>query len=110
MVTDVIIDGTHYNDYVTGYYGGNMSAFISICAQKNIRAQVETNEITPERLSKCSLLVLAAPAKKAGTVKITAKSDVHEGIISRADSSVRVEVVPTNEEIMIVRDAYSFVK
>ena len=67
MVTDVIIDGTHYNDYVTGYYGGNMSAFISICAQKNIRAQVETNEITPERLSKCSLLVLAAPAKKAGT-------------------------------------------
>ncbi len=42
--------------------------------------------------------------------KITAKSDIHEGTISRADSSVRVEVVPTNEEIMIVRDAYSFVE
>ena len=67
MVTDVIIDGTHYNDYVTGYYGGNMSAFISICAKKNIRAQVETKEITPEMLKKCALLVISAPAKKSGT-------------------------------------------
>lgn len=67
MVTDVLIDGTHYNDYVTGYYGGNMSAFISICAKKNIRAQVETKEITPEMLEKCSLLVVSAPAKKTGT-------------------------------------------
>ncbi|MBR5635538.1 MAG: CehA/McbA family metallohydrolase, partial [Pseudobutyrivibrio sp.] len=67
MVTDVLIDGTHYNDYVTGYYGGNMSAFISICAKKNIRAQVVTTEITPEMLSKCSLLVVSAPAKKSGT-------------------------------------------
>ncbi|MBQ7147326.1 MAG: CehA/McbA family metallohydrolase [Pseudobutyrivibrio sp.] len=67
MVTDVIIDGTHYNDYVTGYYGGNMSAFISICAKKNIRAQVETKEITKEMLDGCSLLVISAPAKKSGT-------------------------------------------
>lgn len=67
MVTDVIIDGTHYNDYVTGYYGGNVSAFISICASKNIRAHVETNEITAEMLKNCSLLVLSAPAKKEGT-------------------------------------------
>ena len=67
MVTDVLIDGTHYNDYVTGYYGGNMSAFVSICAKKNIRAQVVTTEITPEMLEKCALLVLSAPAKKSGT-------------------------------------------
>lgn len=67
MVTDVLIDGTHYNDYVTGYYGGNMSAFISICAKKNIRAQVETKEITPKMLENCSLLVISAPAKKTGT-------------------------------------------
>ncbi|SDI00130.1 Chitobiase/beta-hexosaminidase C-terminal domain-containing protein [Pseudobutyrivibrio sp. 49] len=67
MVTDVLIDGTHYNDYVTGYYGGNMSAFVSICAKKNIRAQVVTTEITPEMLEKCSLLVVSAPAKKSGT-------------------------------------------
>ncbi len=67
MVTDVLIDGTHYNDYVTGYYGGNMSAFISICAKKNIRAQVETKEITKEMLKDCALLVVSAPAKKTGT-------------------------------------------
>ena len=67
MVTDVLIDGTHYNDYVTGYYGGNMSSFIKICAQKNIRAQVVTSKITPEMLKACSLLVLSAPAKKTGT-------------------------------------------
>ncbi len=69
MVTDVIIDGTHYNDYVTGYYGGNMSAFISICAKKNIRAEIVTDskELTADRLAKASLFVVSAPAKKNGT-------------------------------------------
>ena len=33
-----------------------------------------------------------------------------EGIITTEDSKVRAEVLPTNEEIMIVKDAYKFVK
>ncbi len=67
MVANVIIDGSHYNDYVAGYYGGNVNAFINLCAKKNIRAKVVKDEITSEMLEDCKLLVLAAPAKKTGT-------------------------------------------
>jgi len=35
---------------------------------------------------------------------------VNEGIISKEDSKVKVYVVPTNEEVMMARDAYSFAK
>ena len=67
MVANVIIDGSHYNDYVAGYYGGNVNAFINLCAKKNIRAKVVKDEITSEMLEDCKLLVLAAPAKRTGT-------------------------------------------
>jgi hypothetical protein len=66
MVADIIIDGTHGNDYVSGYYGGNTSSFVSLCAAKNIRATVVKDEITPEMLASAKLLVVSAPAKKAG--------------------------------------------
>ena len=67
MVSHVVIDGTHYNDYVTGYYGGNMGSFVEICADKNIKAKIVTDEITKEMLEEASLLVISAPAKKSGT-------------------------------------------
>ncbi len=67
MVTKVIIDGTHYNDYVTGYYGGNVGNFTTIAGQKNVKVEVVTDEITPEMLDDCALLVISAPAKKTGT-------------------------------------------
>ena len=67
MVTNVIVDGTHYNDYVTGYYGGNMGEFTKICGKSNIKVNVEKNKITPEMLKNCNLLIISAPAKKSGT-------------------------------------------
>ena len=67
MVTKVIIDGTHYNDYVTGYYGDNMSNFTSLAADSSIEVTIETEEITAEDLEDCALLVISAPAKKSGT-------------------------------------------
>lgn len=67
MVADVLIDGTHGNDYVSGYYGGNVNAFISLCANHNIRAKVVKDEITSDMLKNCTLLVLSAPAKKNDT-------------------------------------------
>lgn len=67
MVTKVIIDGTHYNDYVTGYYGGNVGNFTKIAGDKNVKVEVVKDEITPEMLEDCSLLVISAPAKKTGT-------------------------------------------
>ena len=36
--------------------------------------------------------------------------DVNEGIITTDDSSVPVYVLPTNEEIMIIKDTYNLVK
>ena len=67
MVSYVVIDGTHYNDYVTGYYGGNIGKFVEMCAEKNIKAKVVTDELTKEMLEKSSLFVVSAPAKKNGT-------------------------------------------
>ena len=35
--------------------------------------------------------------------------DVHEGVISSSESKIPVLVLPTNEEIMIVKDTYKFI-
>ena len=65
MVTKVIIDGTHYNDYVTGYYGGNMGNFTKIAADSQVDVKVETDKITAKMLEDCSLLVVSAPARNS---------------------------------------------
>lgn len=67
MVTNVLVDGTHHNDYVSGYYDGNMGNFTSLAATKNVRVNVEKKKITKKMLDKASLLVISAPAKKAGS-------------------------------------------
>ena len=41
---------------------------------------------------------------------IASFKDVHEGIISSEDSKVKVYVVPTDEEVVIARDAYNLAK
>lgn len=43
-------------------------------------------------------------------MQYAAYCELQEGIISSSDSSVPVYVVPTNEELMIIRDTYKFVK
>ena len=67
MVTKVIIDGTHDNDYVTGYYGGNMGNFTKIAADSQVDVKVVKDQITAEMLKDCSLLVVSAPARATGT-------------------------------------------
>ena len=42
--------------------------------------------------------------------KIASFKDLHEGVISTKDSKVEVRVLPTDEEIMIVRDTYNLTK
>ncbi len=42
--------------------------------------------------------------------KIASFKDIHEGVISTKDSKVEVRVLPTDEEIMIVRDTYNLTK
>ena len=67
VVSKVIVDGTHYNDYVTGYYGGNMSNMTTIAADNGVKVEVVRTEITAAMLEDCSLLVISAPARKNGT-------------------------------------------
>ena len=67
ITSAIIVDGTHFNDYVTGYYGGNMGNMTAIAAAQGIQVRVEKNAITPEMLENCSLLIISAPAKKSGT-------------------------------------------
>ena len=67
VTSRIIVDGTHFNDYVTGYYGGNVNNMTTIAAAQGIQVHVEKNAITPEMLENCSLLVISAPAKKSGT-------------------------------------------
>ncbi len=42
--------------------------------------------------------------------QIASYLDKNEGIITTSDSKVSAYVIPTNEEVMMARDAYSFVK
>ena len=42
--------------------------------------------------------------------KIAAFKDIHEGVITTSDSKVTAMVVPTDEEIMIVKDTYELTK
>ncbi len=86
LVTKVIIDGTHSNDYVTGNYSGNMGNFTKIAeslnSNKNIEVHIEENQITSELLSDCALLVITAPAKKAdGTYQISHFDDAFVQVV-----------------------------
>ncbi len=71
MVTNVVVDGSHYNDYVTGYYGGNMTELETIAAdlsiKLNIVEDVEDYYGDDSVLDDCALLIISAPAKYSGT-------------------------------------------
>jgi hypothetical protein len=56
VVTKIVVDGSHYNDYVNGYYAGNMTNFTKICGN-----------ITKEILDRASMFVITPPAKKVGS-------------------------------------------
>ena len=65
LVTRVLVDGTHYNDYVTGYYSGNMGNFTQLAADMNAQVTIQQHgvPITAEDLEDVSLLVISAPIK-----------------------------------------------
>lgn len=71
MVTHVVVDGSHLNDYVNGYYSGNVGNFADIAAGDNVKVDVVTSEITAQTLADASVFVVSAPNKntKYGEVK-----------------------------------------
>lgn len=77
MVTNVVIDGTHSNDYVTGYYGANMGNFTKIASDENVKVTIVKDKMTKEILESCDLLIISAPAKKTGTANAGAYTVSH---------------------------------
>lgn len=67
LVTRIVVDASHYNDYVSGYYSGNMTNLIALANQEKIAVVLQTGKITDEVLKNTQMLVLAPPSKKAGT-------------------------------------------
>ncbi len=67
MVGEVIVDASHYNDYVAGYYAGNMKNFTKLCAEQNLRVTLVKDKITAEMLKDARVLVISAPAAAKDT-------------------------------------------
>ena len=67
IISRVIVDATHFNDYVAGYYANNMGNFTAIANTQDVSVRIETEKITDEMLADAQLLIITAPAKKSGT-------------------------------------------
>ena len=80
IATKVLIDGTHYNDYVNGYYSGNMGNFINMGTADNIQVRIAQpgEEINADTLKDISLLVISAPLKYTSEYTGDAKVSVFE--------------------------------
>ena len=99
-----------YNDrvakYIADYYielEGNVDAivFTAGVGENGVEAREEIiNRVKP--------LGIELDAKE--NAKIASFKDIHEGVISSKKSKVPVWVVPTNEELMIIKDTYKLCK
>ena len=65
IATKVLVDGTHYNDYVNGYYSGNMTNFINMGTSDNIQVKIVQpgEEVTADMLEDVALFMISAPLK-----------------------------------------------
>lgn len=57
----VLLDGAHYNQYISGDYAGKYTAFKSLLQDKNAITTVNTEPITDETLKNINILVLTNP-------------------------------------------------
>ena len=80
IATKVLIDGTHYNDYVNGYYSGNMTNFINMGTADNIQVRIAKprEEITADTLKDVALFVISAPLKYTSDYTGDARISVFE--------------------------------
>ena len=99
-----------YNDriakYIAEYYiklDGEVDALV-------FTAGVGENGIEARKEILGRLNALGIKADEEKNSKIASYKNENEGIISSDDSSVPVYVLPTNEEIMIIKDTYNLVK
>lgn len=76
IVTKVIIDGTHFNDYVYGYYSGNMANLTKLAAKEMMQVEVVTDKITPQMLEDAGMLIITVPARWNGYLNYENKPTV----------------------------------
>lgn len=69
MVSKVIVDGSHFNDYVNGYYEGSITELGTLASKYYEEVIVKKDKITAKDLTDCSLLIVTSPAKQSGTTK-----------------------------------------
>ena len=99
-----------YNDrvakYIADYYlelEGKVDAIV-------FTAGVGENGIGPRAEFLKRLKPLGIKMDEKANEKIASYKDQQEGIITAKSSSIPVYVVPTNEELMIIKDTYEFCK
>lgn len=92
--------------YIAEYYlelDGNCDAIV-------FTAGVGENGCVVREMVMDKLNPIGIFADSEKNASIAGFKDINEGVISSSESSVPVMVIPTNEEIMIVRDTYKFVE
>ncbi|WP_252223181.1 MULTISPECIES: CehA/McbA family metallohydrolase [unclassified Clostridium] len=60
-VKKILVDGAHYNQYVTGDYAGKYTAFKSLLTEKDGLTVINKDKITDETLKDVKILVLTNP-------------------------------------------------
>ena len=105
-----ILANTMYNDrvakYIAEYYlelEGKVDAIV-------FTAGVGENGISARRDIISRLAPLGIYLDEKSNDKIAGFKDINEGIISSKKSKIDVWVVPTNEELMIIKDTYALCK
>jgi acetate kinase len=95
-----------YNDrvakYIADYFielGGKVDAIV-------FTAGVGENGIAFREDVISKLAPIGLKIDKKVNEKIASYKDIHEGKISSKDSAIDIYVIPTNEELMIIRDTY----
>ncbi|NFA43968.1 DUF3604 domain-containing protein [Clostridium botulinum] len=63
-VKKILVDGSHYNQYVTGDYAGKYTAFKSLLTEKDGLTIINKDKITDEILKDVKILVLTNPQSK----------------------------------------------
>ena len=92
-------------DYIAKYYfelkGVDAIVFTAGVGENNAATRREIIE---------ALDFLGVKIDNSANDEIAGYKDRHEGLVTTSDSSIPIYVIPTDEEVMIGRDAYDFAK
>ena len=117
-IEDAISEGNQLADLANEMYANRIANYIAtyyLELEGNVDALVFTAGLGENAINFRSLVMkkiecLGIKINEEINNSIAGFKDLHEGIISTDDSSIKVMVVPTNEELMIATDTYELIK